>query len=62
MNPTVELAIYFVMFALSLYGLNALNFSKFVYPSKRSQTQVLLILLAMALAYCSVQFLFGIRY
>jgi len=62
MNPNLEIVIYFAAFALSLYGLNALNLSKMVHSSKTMQTQVLVILMAMALAYLSVQFLFGIRY
>jgi uncharacterized integral membrane protein (TIGR02327 family) len=61
MNPLVELILYFVFFAISLYGLNGVNFSKLLYPSKVKQAQVLVILLAMALAYLSMQFLLNLR-
>jgi uncharacterized integral membrane protein (TIGR02327 family) len=61
MNPVVELMLYFVFFAISLYGLNSVNFSKLLYPTKIKQAQVLVILLAMALAYLSMQFLLNLR-
>ena len=61
MNPVVELMLYFVFFAISLYGLNSINFSKILYPTKIKQAQVLVILLAMALAYLSMQFLLNLR-
>ena len=61
MNPVVELMLYFVFFAISLYGLNSVNFSKILYPTKIKQAQVLVILLAMALAYLSMQFLLNLR-
>ncbi len=61
MNPVVELMLYFGFFAISLYGLNSINFSKLLYPTKIKQAQVLVILLAMALAYLSMQFLLNLR-
>ena len=60
MNPYIRLALYFVNFAISMYGLSAINFNKFVYPSKTMQAQVLLMLSAMALSYLATQFLLGI--
>lgn len=59
MNPYIQLALYFINFAISMYGLSSINFSKFVYPSKSMQAQVLLILCAMALSYLATQFLLG---
>lgn len=60
MNPYIRLALYFVNFAISMYGLSAINFNKFVYPSKTMQAQVLLMLSAMALSYLATQFLLSI--
>lgn len=62
MSSLVTISLYFVMFAVSLYGLNAVNFSSFIYPAKVKQAQVLLILLAMGLAYLATQFLLGLRF
>lgn len=59
MNLYIRLALYFVNFAISMYGLSAINFNKFVYPNKSMQAQVLLILCAMALSYLATQFLLG---
>ncbi len=60
MNPYIRLALYFVNFAVSMYGLSAINFNKLVYPSKSMQAQVLLILCAMALSYLATQFLLSL--
>jgi uncharacterized integral membrane protein (TIGR02327 family) len=48
-------------FAVSLYSLNAINFAKIIHPKRVVQTQVLVILLAMALAYLVTQFLMGLN-
>ena len=61
MIPLVRVIIYFITFAVSLYSLNAINFSKLIYPNRVVQTQVLVILLAMALAYLVTQFLMGLN-
>ncbi len=61
MIPIVRVIVYFVTFALSLYSLNAINFAKLIHPGRIVQTQVLVILLAMALAYLVTQFLWGLN-
>lgn len=61
MNPVLELILYFIFFAISLYALNSVNFNKLLVPAKAKQAQVLIILLAMALAYLSLQFLLNLR-
>lgn len=61
MNPIVTVLLYFVAFGISLYALSSLNMTKLVQPVKVMQTQTLMILMAMALAYLTVQFLLGLR-
>ena len=60
MNPYIRMALYFVNFGISMYGLSSINFNKILYPKKTMQAQVLLILCAMALAYLATQFLLGL--
>jgi uncharacterized integral membrane protein (TIGR02327 family) len=60
MDPYIQLALYFINFAISMYALSAINFSKLIYPDKTMQTQVLLILCSMALSYLATQFLLGL--
>ena len=60
MNPYIQLALYFINFAISMFGLSAINFNKFIYPSKTMQAQVLLILCSMALSFLATQFLLGL--
>lgn len=60
MAPYIRVIIYFLTFGASLYSLNAINFSKIIYPKRVVQAQVLIILLAMALAYLVTQFLIGL--
>lgn len=62
MNQVIQIALYFVFFALSLYGLNAIEFRKLFYTEKTIQAQVLVLLIAMSLAYLSVQFLLGLTF
>ncbi len=62
MNPFVLMTLYFVFFALSLYGLSAFNFKKVLYSAKTTQSQILILLLAMCIAYLSVQFLLGLTF
>lgn len=61
MSPFVSILIHFAAFAVSLYALSALNFTKLIHPAKTMQAQTLMILAAMALATLVVQFLFGLR-
>ncbi len=60
MPPYIRVIIYFLTFSVSFYGLNAINFEKIIYPKRVIQAQVLVILLAMALAYLITQFLLGL--
>jgi len=60
MAPYIRVIIYFLTFGVCLYSLNAINFSKIIYPKRVVQAQVLVILLAMALAYLVTQFLIGL--
>lgn len=60
MIPYIRVIIYFITFAVSFYGLNAIDFAKIIYPKRVVQAQVLVILLAMALAYLITQFLMGL--
>ena len=50
-----RLVIYFICFAISLYALNALDYSRFI--KKNSY-----IIIAMALAFLMGQFIMGIMY
>jgi uncharacterized membrane protein YwzB len=61
MNDFLPIILYFVSFGVCLYALMAIDFKKFVYPSRVIQTQALLLILAMALAYLMTQFLLGLR-
>ncbi len=62
MNQIVLITLYFVFFALSLYGLSAFDFKKVFHSAKTTQSQILVLLLAMCIAYLSVQFLLGITF
>lgn len=61
MDNYLPIILYFVSFAVSLYGLMAIDFRKVIYPSRTMQAQALVLLLAMALAYLITQFLLGLR-
>lgn len=62
MNPFVLIILYFTFFALSLYGLSAFDFKKILHSQKTTQAQIFILLLAMCIAYISVQFLLGITF
>ena len=62
MSPIIEIILYFITFAVSLYALSAIDFAKFIFPGRVVQTQILILLLAMALAYLVVQFLLGLSF
>ncbi|MBQ1810260.1 MAG: DUF1146 domain-containing protein [Erysipelotrichaceae bacterium] len=59
----MRLIVYFIAFALSLFGLSALDFSRFL---KRKadplRAQLLYILLAMCMAYLIGQFFMAVMY
>lgn len=62
MSPIIEIILYFITFAVSLYALSAIDFAKFIFAGRVVQTQILILLLAMALAYLVVQFLLGLSF
>ncbi len=62
MNQFVLITLYFVFFSLSLYALSAINFKKIFHSAKTTQSQILILLLAMCIAYLSVQFLLGLTF
>ena len=47
----LKVLIYLCSFALSLFGLNALDYNRFLKKNKVVQAQVLYYVLALALAY-----------
>jgi uncharacterized integral membrane protein (TIGR02327 family) len=57
----VEIALSLVVFALSLWALDALDFNKLLKKNKIIQAQTLYLFLAMALAGLVVQFLLALR-
>lgn len=61
-NFYIRLAIYFVCFLFSLYGLSAIDFEKIIRKGRVAQTQILYYLLAMGLAYLSGSFLMALIY
>jgi uncharacterized membrane protein YwzB len=61
MSDYLPIILYFLSFGVCLYALMAIDFKKFIYPSRTLQTQALVLILAMALAYLITQFLLGLR-
>lgn len=57
----VETALSLIVFALSLWALDALDFNKLLKKNKVVQAQTLYLFLAMALAGLVVSFLLGLR-
>jgi uncharacterized integral membrane protein (TIGR02327 family) len=56
-----EIVLSLVVFALSLWALDALDFNRFLKRNKVIQAQTLYFFLAMALTSLVVQFLLGLR-
>ena len=54
--------VYLLSFILSLYGLSALDFNRFLKKNKVTEAQVLYFLLALALAYLVASHLMSIIY
>ncbi len=57
----VEVVLSLVVFALSLWALDALDFNRFIKKGHVVQAQTLYLFLAMALAGLVVQFLLGLK-
>lgn len=58
----IKVGIYFISFILSLFGLNAIDFNRFVKQGKITQAQVLYFVLACSLAYLLGSFIMSIMY
>ena len=58
----LRVIIYLICFMLSLYGLSALDFSRFLKQGKVLPAQVLYYILACSLAYLLGNFLMAIIY
>lgn len=56
----VRISVYIISFILSLWALSNVQFQKFTNVSKPGKTQMLLLLLSMALAYLVGQFLLSL--
>jgi uncharacterized integral membrane protein (TIGR02327 family) len=56
-----EVALSLTVFVLSLWALDALNFSKLLKINKVTQAQLLYLLLAMSMSALVLQFLLGLR-
>ena len=54
--------IYLLSFTVSLYGLSALDFSRFIRQGRTAQAQVLYYVLACCLAYLLGSFLMAVTY
>ena len=58
----IRVAVFFFSFLLSLYGLNALDFNRFIRQGKVMQEQVLYFILAASLSYLLGSFLMSMIY
>ena len=58
----IRVAVFFFSFLLSLYGLNALDFNRFIRQGKVMQGQVLYFILAASLSYLLGSFLMSLIY
>lgn len=58
----IRVIIYFVCFGISLFGLSALDFSKFIKKNKVTETWVLYFVVGACMAYLLGQFLMAIIY
>lgn len=57
----IEVVLSLVIFTVSLWALDALDFNRFLKKNKVIQAQTLYFFLAMALTSLVVQFLLGLR-
>lgn len=58
----LKVLVYLVCFVASLFGLNALDFNRFIKQGKVAQGIILYYLISFALAYLVGNFLMGIIY
>lgn len=57
-----KITIYLLSFVLSMFGLNSLDFSKFLKKNKVSEAWILYFILACGLAYLLGSFIIQIMY
>ncbi|MBQ2408170.1 MAG: DUF1146 domain-containing protein [Bacilli bacterium] len=55
---TVKTILYIISFTLALYGLDGLDYNKFIKNSKPRQAQILYLIIAMSLSYLATNFLY----
>ena len=55
---TIKTILYILSFTLSLYGLDTLNYDKFIRNNKPRQAQILYLLIAMSISYLSTNFIY----
>lgn len=60
LNYVRDVVVYFIFFALSLYALSAIDFTRFMKRGKVKEIQILYILLSLALGFLAGSFLIGI--
>lgn len=58
----LKVVIYLIMFVVSLYGLSAFDFNRFLKRNSRANGMVLYILLSLIMAYLLGEFLISITY
>lgn len=61
-NFYMRVIIYFLCFLLSLYGLSALDFNRFLKQNKTAQAQILYFIIACCLAYLLGNFFMAVIY
>ncbi len=59
-NRFIIAAVYLISFGLAFFALSGIKYEKFCYVSNPNKVRVLLILLAMGLAYVTAEFILGI--
>ncbi len=57
MNDILNISVYIMSFAFCLYAISAINFEKICYVSNPYKVRLLMILMAIGLAYLVAQFL-----
>ena len=58
----LRVGIYFLCFLLALFGMNGLDFNRFIRQGKVAQAQVLYFVISCALAYLMGNFLMALIY
>ena len=58
----MRVIIYFLCFLLSLYGLSALDFNRFLKQNKTAQAQILYFIIACCLSYLLGNFFMAVIY